>query len=301
MSIRKQKLEASLEGLFSGSKTRSAQTKASPSSEESVSSTEVKSRQFENVPLTVSDEGSLQEDGVFSSMPMEVESSKESYREPTSASQVDRSVVKAAEDSLAKKSPHAPLTVQEEKAVTPVVPSTIKTAIQASEAAKSEIIVQEIEETVQIVTFRVGKNYYGININAVQTIIKPESACPVPFTPEYVLGLINLRGQIVPVIDLRKRLGLEAVEETKDTRIVIVAIRNEWAGIMVDAVTGVTNLKESDIEPPSAIVSDTEAQLLSGIGKNDSQLILILDVYALFTLEERGKHKVLHPLLEAAL
>jgi len=300
MSIRKQKLEASLEGLFSGSKTRASQSKSEmPAEEKEFSKSGGKSHQ-ENAPFSVSEEGSFIEVNASAARD-DSAMDKQQETASTPKAEEESAMVQASDASLQQESSFAPLTVSETKTTVPATPAVVKTSIQPSELSKQDITLHEVEEIIQIVTFRVNKNYYGININAVQTIIKPESACPVPFTPDYVIGLINLRGQIVPVIDLRKRLDFPTIAETKDTRIVIITIRNEWAGVLVDAVTGVTNLTESDIEPPATIVGDTDLQLLSGIGKSDSKLILILDVNALFTVGEKGKHKVLHPLLEATL
>ncbi|GEM_PF-380721 len=301
MSIRKQKLEASLEGLFSGSKTRASQSKAEmPGGEKEFSKGSEKNIRQENAPISVSEEGSIIEASDTSSRDRAEKEKQQKIAQPPKAEK-DNAVVQAADASLEQKSSFAPLTVSDAKTAVPAAPAVVKTSIQPTEVSKQDLMLHDVEEIVQIVTFRVNNNYYGININAVQTIIKPESACPVPFTPDYVIGLINLRGQIVPVIDLRKRLNFPTIAETKDTRIVIITIGNEWAGVLVDAVTGVTNLTESEIEPPAAIVGDTDLQLLSGIGKSDSKLILILDVNALFAIGEKSKHKSLHPLLEATV
>ena len=94
----------------------------------------------------------------------------------------------------------------------------------------------------QLVVFKLVNEYYGIDIAAVESIIKLQPITAVPHAPFFVEGVINLRGAILPVIDLRKRFGLLTVEPTKDTRIVIVEINNVMAGMVVDAVTEVLRL-----------------------------------------------------------
>jgi purine-binding chemotaxis protein CheW len=301
MSIRKQKLEASLEGCSPGVKRVPLNQKRDAwSVREEFSKGSEKNIRQENAPISVSEEGSIIEASDTSSRDGLKKEKQQKIAQPPKAEK-DNAVVSSRRCITGTKKFFAPLTVSDAKTAVPAAPAVVKTSIQPTEVSKQDLMLHDVEEIVQIVTFRVNNNYYGININAVQTIIKPESACPVPFTPDYVIGLINLRGQIVPVIDLRKRLNFPTIAETKDTRIVIITIGNEWAGVLVDAVTGVTNLTESEIEPPAAIVGDTDLQLLSGIGKSDSKLILILDVNALFAIGEKSKHKSLHPLLEATV
>jgi purine-binding chemotaxis protein CheW len=142
----------------------------------------------------------------------------------------------------------------------------------------------------QIIIFMLRGDYYGIDISNVHTIIKPQPACPVPHTADFLIGLINLRGQVVPVADLRKRLCFPAMESNKDTRVVIVSVRDELAGILVDAVVGVKTLPNDTIEPPSMIFTTTDINLLNGIAKSEGKLILLLDVVKVFIRKQMEMH-----------
>ena len=143
-------------------------------------------------------------------------------------------------------------------------------------------------QSTQIIIFMLQDDYYGIDVSNVQTVIKPQPACPVPHTADFVIGLINLRGQVVPVVDLRKRLSFPAMEATKDTRVVIVSVLNEWTGILVDAAIGFKALPNDAIEPPSPILTATDINLLNGVAKSEGKLILLLDVVKVF-IQERWR------------
>ncbi|HVT12295.1 MAG TPA: chemotaxis protein CheW, partial [Fimbriimonadaceae bacterium] len=121
---------------------------------------------------------------------------------------------------------------------------------------------------------------------SIHTVLMPQSITSVPQTPDFVKGVMNLRGQIVPILDLRVRFGLPAEDHAK-TRIVIVNINDITAGLIVDAVSEVLRLPDSKIEPPSALLSSIAADCITGIGQvgsdKDQRLILLLDVYKLLT------------------
>ena len=173
-------------------------------------------------------------------------------------------------------------------------PTTTLTAPAPVEVQPAEVeakhVITPIEflatESTQIIIFMLRDDYYGIDISNVQTVIKPQPACPVPQTADFLVGLINLHGQVVPVVDLRKRLCFPAMEATKDTRVVIVSVRNELAGILVDAVVGVKTLPHDTIEPPAPIFATTDINLLNGIAKSEGKLILLLDVVKVLLREQ---------------
>lgn len=136
----------------------------------------------------------------------------------------------------------------------------------------------------QYIVFGLAKEEYALEIDNVQEIIKMASITRVPHTPFSVKGVINLRGNIVPVIDLREKLGLHASEFDERTRIIVVA-RNEIAvGFIVDQVSEVLRLKTSDIENPPERFGSGAGNSITGIGKHDSRLIIMLDVDALMEL-----------------
>lgn len=141
--------------------------------------------------------------------------------------------------------------------------------------------MSEVNDTLgemQLVVFDLASEFYGVDIAAVREIIRMQSITPVPGAPPFVEGIINLRGQVIPVLDLRKRLGLTVGEQTDDSRIVWVTINNHDVGVIVDAVTEVLRINVSSIEPPSAMVSGVDADYIKGIAKLPSRLIILVDL-----------------------
>jgi len=129
----------------------------------------------------------------------------------------------------------------------------------------------------QLVTFRLADETYGIPIVFIQEIIRFREITRIPRTTDYIRGVVNLRGKIVPVIDLRRRLGLPPAEETSAARIIVVQVEKNVVGLIVDAVTEVLRLPAAQIEPPSDLVADIEADFVRGVGKQDQQLVILLD------------------------
>ena len=134
------------------------------------------------------------------------------------------------------------------------------------------------DDVYQLVTFFLGEEVYGIDILAVQEIIRMQSITEIPRTADYVEGVINLRGKVIPIIDLRKRFSLTISEETKDTRIVVVEIENKVIGMIVDGVSKVLRLSASLVEPPSPIIGGVDSNYIRGVGKIDDQLVVLLDL-----------------------
>jgi purine-binding chemotaxis protein CheW len=135
-----------------------------------------------------------------------------------------------------------------------------------------------LEQEEQLVAFRLAGETYGIPIMLVHEIIRPCEITCIPRSPEYVRGVVNLRGKIVPVIDLRRRLALAPAEESSSTRIVVVEIEQGIVGMIVDGVSQVIRLPAASIEPPSTLVADVEADLVIGVGKLNDELIILLDI-----------------------
>ncbi len=139
----------------------------------------------------------------------------------------------------------------------------------------------------QYVIFKLGGEHYGVNIVAVESIIKVQEITKMPHVPNFIEGITNLRGAVIPVIDLRKRFDLPQGEETKDTRIVVVEMGNITAGMVVDAVTEVVHVATDDIEPPSPMVNTVDTAFITGIAKVDRRLIILLDLRKVLTVDER--------------
>ena len=138
----------------------------------------------------------------------------------------------------------------------------------------------------QLVLFDLSNEAYGIDISAVHEIIRMQPVTKVPRTPTFVEGIINLRGKVIPVIDLRRRFGFDVAEQTKDNRIVVVDIDGENIGIIVDAVTEVLRIPSDSVEPPSDIITTSDSDYLLGIAKVDGKLIILLDLDKVLSKDE---------------
>jgi purine-binding chemotaxis protein CheW len=153
-------------------------------------------------------------------------------------------------------------------------------------------MVSDAEE--QLVIFSLGDESYGVCIEAVNTIIRlPDITC-VPHAANYIKGVINLRGVIVPVIDLRIRFELSTLEETKATRVVVVEDNGILVGMIVDAVTETLRLPSANIEPLSPIVASIDSHYIRGVGKLGDRLIILL---SLDKVLQKGDSEVLESLM----
>jgi len=136
-----------------------------------------------------------------------------------------------------------------------------------------------IEDPVlQWVTFRLDNETYGINVMQVQEVLRYTEIAPVPGAPPYVLGIINLRGNVVTVIDTRLRFGLHQTETTDQTRIVIIETENQVVGIMVDAVAEVVYLRQSEIETTPNVGNDETAKFIQGVCHKNKELLILVDL-----------------------
>lgn len=133
-------------------------------------------------------------------------------------------------------------------------------------------------EEIQLVTFRLGTEEYGINIMQVQEIIRLPGIVWVPKTRSFVEGVINLREQVIPVVDLAKRLGVSSEGRTDDTRVVIANIQGNLVGLVVDSVSEVIRIRKEDIEPLPEIMTASNEKCLKGIAKLNDRLIILLDL-----------------------
>ena len=139
----------------------------------------------------------------------------------------------------------------------------------------------------QLVVFDLASEGYGVDIGTVREIIRMQEITRVPKTPEFVEGVINLRGKVIPVIDLRKRFGLHVAEQNKDNRIVVVDIGKQDIGVIVDAVTEVLRISADSVEPPTSVITSADSDYLLGIAKLESRLIILLDLESVLSEEER--------------
>ena len=140
-------------------------------------------------------------------------------------------------------------------------------------------------QDVQLVIFKLANEDYGLPIQKVQEINRMVPVTKLPQTPEFMEGIINLRGRVIPVVDLRKRFGLTAKEHEEDTRIMIIDINGQTVGIIVDAVNEVVKIAGDCIEPPpQSFVMN--AQFVQGIAKMADRLVILLDIDCILTSQE---------------
>ena len=139
----------------------------------------------------------------------------------------------------------------------------------------------------QLVVFQLGAELYGVDIARVHEIIRLQSITRVPRAPSFVEGVINLRGKVIPVVDLRRRFGLPTSEHTRATRTVVVEIGDQVVGIIVDSVSEVLRVSVSTIEPPSPVVAGIDSEYLHGIAKLPERLVILLDLDRVLAREER--------------
>ncbi len=145
----------------------------------------------------------------------------------------------------------------------------------------------------QLVVFDLVNGHYGVDIDAVESIIKLPPIAPVPRAPAFVKGVTNLRGAVLPVIDLRERFGLPAGEASTDTRIVVVEMNGRNVGMVVDAVTEVLRVPQENIEPPPSIVITPDSTFITGIAKVDERLIILLELTQVLNTEEQAELQAL--------
>ena len=140
----------------------------------------------------------------------------------------------------------------------------------------------------QLVVFDLATEAYGVDIGAVREIIRMQDITRVPRCPEFVEGIINLRGNVIPVVDLRKRFNLTVSEQSKDNRIVVVDIVGRDIGVIVDAVTEVLRITSDSVAAPSSVITTTDSAYLLGIVKLESRLIILLDLEKVLSDDEMG-------------
>jgi len=257
---RKKKLETSLEGLFSKSKGTQQPTRIDQVVETPVPAPVVEPGKpvvQETVAAVITIDPGVEKKEAPAPGP--VEPAKEFTRpEPT---------------------PLKPM--EEPAAVSQTLPVPADEKVNLGLAAVSEsplAVLDENESDIQLLVFEINLVQYAINVSLVQTIIKPQAVFLVPGTADYLKGLINLRGEVVPVIDLRTRFDLPTEEVTKDTRFVVVKVSDIMASMVVDRVHGVETVPLNLIEKPSGLVMDADNVYLTGMARYKGQIVLILDL-----------------------
>lgn len=154
----------------------------------------------------------------------------------------------------------------------------------------TDIEEQSSDETEQYLTFILNGNVYGLEILNIKEIIEYGEITEVPMTPEFISGVINLRGSVVPVIDLSQRFSGKSVEHTKRTSIIILEVRNDdlriEVGVTVDMVNEVLDIHPDEIEPAPSLGNQIQTNFISGMAKVDGKLFILLDIENVLSIEE---------------
>ncbi len=142
------------------------------------------------------------------------------------------------------------------------------------------------DAVLQWVTFKLDNETYGINVMQVQEVLRYTEIAPVPGAPYYVLGIINLRGNVVTVIDTRSRFGLQSAEVDDATRIVIIEAEKQVIGILVDSVAEVVYLRRSEIDNAPNVGTEESAKFIQGVSNRDNELLILVDLDKLLSDDE---------------
>ncbi|MCI0654871.1 MAG: chemotaxis protein CheW [Methylococcaceae bacterium] len=150
----------------------------------------------------------------------------------------------------------------------------------------SEIDGKVNEKVVQWVTFCLGDETYGIMVMQVQEVLRIPDIAPVPGSADHVVGIINLRGNVVTVVDSRHRFGLPPKELDDASRIVVTEVDNQIIGILVDSVAEVVELKSSDIEAAPNVGNDESAKYIQGVSSQNGKLLILVDLIKFLDIDE---------------
>jgi purine-binding chemotaxis protein CheW len=156
----------------------------------------------------------------------------------------------------------------------------------SDERRSSNNKMTENDEVLQWVTFKLENEIYGINVMQVQEVLRYSEIAPVPGAPLYVLGIINLRGNVVTVIDTRSRFGLGSCDVTDNTRVVVIESEKQVIGILVDSVAEVVYLKASDIDVAPNVGNEESTQFIQGVSNRDGELLILVDLDKLLSDDE---------------
>jgi purine-binding chemotaxis protein CheW len=146
-----------------------------------------------------------------------------------------------------------------------------------------------MEKDYQVVGFRIGNETYGVRIGSVREIVRVPEITSVPNAPEAIEGVINLRGKIIPVMDLRKRFGSGSVQPDKRNRILVVELENKLLGLIVSSASEVLKIPPSEIAAPGTVFAEGESSYVTGVGKLKGRLIILLDIARLLRQPEFKK------------
>jgi purine-binding chemotaxis protein CheW len=142
-------------------------------------------------------------------------------------------------------------------------------------------------DLLQLVTFKIGDEEFGVDILMVQEIIRIMEITKVPRAPIFIEGVINLRGKVIPILDLRRRFGMETRDHDKHTRIIVIEMNAIIVGFVVDSVSEVLRIPSNTVEPPPPVVAGLESEYIRGVGKLADRLLILLDLDRLLAREDQ--------------
>lgn len=140
------------------------------------------------------------------------------------------------------------------------------------------------EKRLEILSFMLESEEYGVDIMSIREIIRPVPITIVPRVPDYILGIVSLRGRIIPVYDLRNRLKLTPVDRPRKPRYIVLTTKFGLVGMVADTVTGVVRIPESAVDPPPSVINGEEGEFIRGLAKDGDRLIILLNAERIFTI-----------------
>jgi len=146
----------------------------------------------------------------------------------------------------------------------------------------------ETEELRQFISFSVGQEEYGLELLRVKEVIRVREITWLPKAPSFVKGIINLRGDVIPIVDLRDKFGLAASAETAQTRVIVVEVSGQLVGMVVDSASQVVRIPTAQIDPPPPVLGGFSQDFITGVGKLEDKLVILLNVDSLLTREEQN-------------
>lgn len=141
----------------------------------------------------------------------------------------------------------------------------------------------------QYVIFKLGNEAYGVDIMNVKEICEYKESVRVPNTPKFIDGIINLRGDITPIVNLKKRFDLEDTGTNSDTRVIVIGIQNKQVGFVVDEASQVIRISEENMEPAPDLITGVDKKYITGVGKLEDKIVLLLDLEYILSDEEKRK------------
>ena len=157
--------------------------------------------------------------------------------------------------------------------------------------------MKETGELRQFISFSVGEEEYGLELLRVKEVIRVREITWLPKAPSFVKGIINLRGDVIPIIDLRDKFGLETREQTAQTRVIVVEVEGRLMGMVVDSASQVVRIPADQIDAPPPVLGGLSQEFITGVGKTEDKLVILLNVDAILTMDEKVALSSLDPAL----